>query len=273
MVTAPGQHVHGQGRSIRELEEEDLVPGDLLDRRRVMPAREDVEAVEADSDRGMVGELDDPPRTSVVVDESSPGEGFVRQAYAVHRSLVAEPAQLRGRHLVVVDGGGADVAADQHGVDPEALHEAELRLRPSQHVAELLVRDAFGIAERLVEVEGQAQSACQRGDLLGLLRRADQVGLEDLDAVEPGLRAGMQLLDQGAAQADRRDRRAQAHLSSSPRALGPRVSSRAGLTTSSWWMSSSVAPPDNRRGTTWREMFSMCQLGTWRPATTVASPG
>ena len=55
VVARPGQHVHGQQRSVCELEEEDLRSRDLLDRAGIVAAGEDVEAVEAGADG-----LDDP---------------------------------------------------------------------------------------------------------------------------------------------------------------------------------------------------------------------
>jgi hypothetical protein len=120
---------------------------------------------------------------------------------------VTEPAQLSGRDLVVVDRGGADVAAHQQGVDAEPPHQGELGLRPPQHPRELLLLDALGVAEGLVEVEAQPEPTGERPDLLGALGCGHQVGLEDLDPVEPCLGAGVQLADQRAAQAHGGDRR------------------------------------------------------------------
>ena len=179
---------------------------DLLDRGGVVAAGEDVEAVEADPDGGVVGELHDPPGAAVVVDEPAPGQRLVGEPDAVRRGLLAQPAQLGRGDLVVVDRGRGDVAADQHRVDAEPLHEPELRPRPAQDSGELLLGDALGVAERLVEVQGQPEPRGQGDDLLRAGRRRDQVGLEDLDAVETRLRAGVQLLGQGAAQADGGDR-------------------------------------------------------------------
>ncbi len=234
MVSAPRQHVHGQRRCVCQLDEEDLVAGDPLDRRWVVAAGEDVEAVEAGAHGRMVGALDDPPSAPVVVDEPAPGERLVGQPHAVRRGLVAQPTELLGRHVVIVDRGGADIAADQHGVDAETLHQPELRSRASYDVGELLLGDSLRVAEGLVEVERQPQATRQRGDLLRARGFPDQIRLEDLHAVEPGLGTGVQLLDQGAAQAHRGDRSAHRHPPS-PRSPCPRagVSRRAGLTSSS----------------------------------------
>ena len=67
---------------------------------------------------------------------------------------------------------------------------------------ELRVGDPLRVAERLVEIQRQAEPRGQRRDLLGAGRRRDQVGFEDLDAVEARLGAGVQLVGQRAAEAD-----------------------------------------------------------------------
>ena len=207
VVAAPRQQVHRERGGVGELQEEHLVAGDLLDRRRVVPAGEDVEAVEAGADGRVVGLLHDPPGTAVVVDVPAPGERLVRDPYAVALREVAEPAQLVGRHVVVVDRRRPDVAADEQRVDAEPLHERELGRGPAQHAGELLLVDALGVPERLVQVEREPQPVGERADLLGALRRGHEVGLEDLDPVEARLGAGVQLADQRAAQAHGGDRR------------------------------------------------------------------
>ena len=197
---------------VGELEEEDLRSRDLLDRGGVVAAGEDVEAVEAGPDGLVVRELDDPPGATVVVDEPSPGERFEGDPDAVRRGLLAQPAQLRRGDLVVVDRGRGDVAAHEHRVDAEPLHERELRARPAQDALELRLRDALGVAERLVEVERQPEPCGERDDLLGAGRRGDQVGFEDLDAVEARVGGGVQLVGERAAEADGGDRGAHQSL-------------------------------------------------------------
>ena len=231
VVPAPREDVHDQRRGVGQLQEEDAVSGDLLDLGRVVTTGQDVEAVEAHAHGRVVGELDDAPGASVVVDEPSPRERLVGQPDAVTLGLFAQSPQLCRRDRVVVDGRRADVAADEHGVDAEALHERELGPRTVQHGLELVVSDALRVAEGLVEVEGQPQSAGQRDDFLGTGRRGDQVRLEDLDPVEPGRCGGVQLLDEGAAEADGGDRRSHGVAPHSLGAEGDRI--LAGLRTSS----------------------------------------
>ena len=80
--------------------------------------------------------------------------------------------------------------------DAQSLHECELRARPAQDVLELSLRDALGVAERLVQVERQPEPCGERHDLLGTGRRGDQVGFEDLDAVEARIGGGLELVGQ-----------------------------------------------------------------------------
>ena len=50
VVPAPREHVHGEERGVRQLDEEDLVGRDRLDRFGVVTLGQDVEAVEAHAD-------------------------------------------------------------------------------------------------------------------------------------------------------------------------------------------------------------------------------
>ena len=118
----------------------------------------------------------------------------------------------------------------------EPLHERELRARPAQDALELRLGHALRVAERLVEVERQPEPCGQGHDLLGAGRRGDQVGFEDLDAVEARVGGGVQLVGERAAEADGGDRGA--HRFTPPPREGTRM--RAGLRTISWWTCSSV---------------------------------
>lgn len=115
VMPAPRQHVHGQCGCIGELKEEDLLPRNLRDGRRIVAAGEHVETVEAESHGRVIGEFDDAPRTAVVVDEPSPRQCLERDPESVFGGKVPDPAELVGGHRVVVDGGRRDVAAHQNG--------------------------------------------------------------------------------------------------------------------------------------------------------------
>ena len=156
---------------------------------------------------GWSASCDDAPRPAVVVDEPAPGQRLERHLDVVSRGEVAESAQLIGRHLVGVDGRGRHVAADQDDADAEALRGGEGGACAAQVVGEGVLVDALDVAQRLIEVQRQAEPAAQRADLLRAVVVGDQVGFEQLDAVEARRRAGVQLLGERTAQRHRGDGR------------------------------------------------------------------
>ena len=103
MVAAPLQDVHRHPRRVGELEEEELLAGIVRDPGRIRAAREDVEAVQADAERRMVGALDDPPGVLVVVDVAAPRQRLVGDPQPARGGPLGQLAQLRGGQRVVVD--------------------------------------------------------------------------------------------------------------------------------------------------------------------------
>ena len=167
VVPAPGEHVHAQQRRIRQLHEEDLLSVNGFDRGRIPVAAENVKTVEAGADRGVVGEVHDALGAFEIVDVFAPGEGLVGDLNAVVGGHLAQLLQLRGRDLVVVDGGGAHVAADQDRVDAEPVHEGELAGSPAQVGLQQGFADPVEVPEGLVEVQGQAEVPGQGTDVFG----------------------------------------------------------------------------------------------------------
>jgi hypothetical protein len=206
VVPAPLQDVHRQIRRVGELQEEDPVAGDGVDRGQVGAAREDVERIQAGPERRVTGGLDDPPRVVVFADVAAPGKRLVRDLQAALAGAGRERVELLGGQVIVVDGVGRDVRADQHGVGAELFHHVELGLGAAQVAVQL--GDRFEVAERLIEVDAQAECLRAVADLGGRERRTDQVGLEDLDAVEAGRGGGLELGVERSAQADGGDRAA-----------------------------------------------------------------
>ena len=157
VVPAPLEDVHAQAGGVGELQVEDLVPGDLPDRRRVAAPRQDVKGVEADAERRMIGGGDDPPRMLVLVDVAAPRERFVGDSQAAIGGPVGERAELLGREAVVVDRVGADARADEHRVGAERLHDVELGLGAAQVALEHRGGHGLEVAERLVERDAQPE--------------------------------------------------------------------------------------------------------------------
>ncbi|MCO5571870.1 hypothetical protein L7F22_025618 [Adiantum nelumboides] len=173
VVTAPGQHVHRQVRRVGELQEEQLLAGDVGDPGRVRAAGQDVEGVQAEAERG----------------------------WSAARTASQEASQVGVGGGV--DGVGGHRGAHQHGVGAEPRHDLEGRVRAAQVRREPVGVGRVDVAQRLVEVHRQAQVAAAGADRRRGPRVGEQVRREDLDAVEPGGRGGGELVLQRAGQADR----------------------------------------------------------------------
>ena len=157
VVPAPLQDVHPQPRGVGQLQEEDLLARDLGDRREVGRAREDVEAVQADAQGGVIGALHDAPAVVVLRDVAPPRERLVGDPQAAIRRAGRELVQLLGGEVVVVDGLLADVRAHEHRGGAERLHHVELRLGAAHVRGQGRRCDRFVIAKRLVEVDRQPE--------------------------------------------------------------------------------------------------------------------
>jgi hypothetical protein len=97
---------HVYSRGVGQLQMKDLCSWYDADARRVRLPREHVEAVETQSEGGMVGVADDPPGVRVRVDVSAPCQRLVGDAQATPSGLVGKLVQLFGGKLVVVDAVG-----------------------------------------------------------------------------------------------------------------------------------------------------------------------
>ena len=111
------------------------------------------------SDASVVGEADDAGRRLVAVDEAAPRERLVGDAHAESLGEIAELTQLGRRELLVAAARRRDIAAQEHGLDAETVHERELRRGSPQVLLEQVGADAFEVAERLVEIERQTELA------------------------------------------------------------------------------------------------------------------
>src|SRR5262249_34534082 len=71
-VPAPGEDIEVELRGVRKLNQENPIRGNRRDRRGGKTGRKRMEAVQNDSDRGMVGAPHDLPGIPIVVDIASP---------------------------------------------------------------------------------------------------------------------------------------------------------------------------------------------------------
>lgn len=207
-MPTPLQYVHTHQRGVGELNEEDLLAGDRGEACRVRTTGQNMEAVETDSESGVVRCLDDAPGMVVCVDVAPPRKCLVGDADPVLVRQLGQFAQLHCGQGVVVAGVCGDVGASQRGVDAESTHDTELVLRPAHASGECVGGESFDVTHRLVEEEFEAQVRHPFPDLFGAERTAQQVVLEDLHTVEPGTGHGVELLRQRSTDRDGGDGRA-----------------------------------------------------------------
>ena len=167
MVPAPAEHVQVHRGGVGELDEEQLLGRDLVDGRQIAAARQDVEAVQADPERRVVGGFDHAPRVVVRRHEPPPRQGLVRDPHPVVRGDAREHLQLLGGESVVVDRRRPDVRADEHRVDAEPVHQLELVACSLEGSGEALGGRAFDVAEGLIQVEREPEIGRPLADVLG----------------------------------------------------------------------------------------------------------
>jgi hypothetical protein len=212
VVAAPGEVVHVDLRRVGDLDEEDAVARDRADRAEIGAAREDVKRVEHEPDGGMVGAAHRLPRVAIVVDVAAPGERLEADAQAALRRALAELAQIGRRAVDAAEAVGRDVGADEQQVGAELLHQVELALGAGEGAGALRGRHALEIAEGLQRDDGEAEFLDHAAHGARRAVEGEEIVLEDLDALEARGRDRRQLLVQGAAQRNRRDRSLHASL-------------------------------------------------------------
>ena len=206
-VPAPAEIVHRQTRRVRDLHEEQLVDADVADARARNAAGQGVEAVENQPDRRMIDVADQAPRIAMVERVPRPRERLIADAHAPLRRPLTERRQVIDETRPIADSERRAVRAQQDQIRAELLHDVELSLDALERSRELLGRHAFEIAKRLKQRALHAEVANDAADLAGRARKAQQIVLEDLHAVEAGLGHGAQLAFERAADRNGRDRR------------------------------------------------------------------
>ena len=178
-------------------------PGIVVDARGVRAAGQDVEAVQAQPERGVVGQAHGVPRPLVGDDLRAPRERLVGDAHAVRLGAVGEGVQLLGERVEVGDRVGRDRRSRPGSRSvPSSAITSNLRSARRRLRGEPLGRGGVEVAEGLVEVDRKAQVGAAAADLGGRERRGDEVRLEDLDAVEPGPGGRVELVLERAGDAD-----------------------------------------------------------------------
>ena len=115
------------GASAR-LDQEDAVARDGADGGKIGAARQDVEGVEHQADRGMVGAAHRLPGVAVVVDVPAPGQRLEGDPHAAAGGAVTQLAQVGGGAVDAAQAVGRDVGADHQEIAVQLLHDVELAL-------------------------------------------------------------------------------------------------------------------------------------------------
>lgn len=155
-MAAPLQHIHGQDRGVGHLYEEDLVAGDVADRARVALQRQGMEAVEDHPKGRVVGLAHQVPDLLVGVHVAAPSQRFVADAQAAFAGVLGQQAQVVDQQLFFAQGIGLDVAAHQHQVGAQFLHQVELALGAVEVFLQAVTAAAFKVAKRLEQGDGDA---------------------------------------------------------------------------------------------------------------------
>lgn len=150
----------------------------------------------------MVGLANDVPDLLISIDVPAPGQGFVADPQATAAGALGQQAQVVHQDLPVADTVGGGIAAHQHQVGAQFLHQVELALGTFQVALQAVAAAAFEVAKGLEQGDGDAQVRAHLADFPGAAVVVEQVVLENLHAVETGGGNGFELFRQGTAQGD-----------------------------------------------------------------------
>ncbi|MNZ18563.1 hypothetical protein D3C78_355780 [compost metagenome] len=137
---------------------------------------------------------------------TAPSQGFVADAHAALAGVLGEQAQVVHQQLFFAQGVGLHVAAHQHQVGAQLLHQVELALGAVEVLLQAVAAAALEVAERLEQGDGNTQVGAHLPYLARAAGVIEQVVFEDLDAVKTGGGDGFELFRQGAAQGHGSDR-------------------------------------------------------------------
>ena len=169
-------------------------------------AREDVEAVERQPDRRVVGAPHHLPGVAVIVDVTAPGQRLEADLDAALAGALAELAEVGGGAIDAALRVGRDVAADHHQVAAELAHQVELALGAREGAAALRLRHALEIAERLECDDLQAERGDHARDVARRAVKRQQIAFENFHAGEARGGDRFELFGQSAAERNRCDR-------------------------------------------------------------------
>ena len=201
-MPAPLQNIHGEPRRVGELEEEDSLAGNIRDSRGIVSKRENVEAVEDESEMRVIDRLDDRPGIRVMANVLAPGQRFVPDAQVARGGALGELGKLPDGATSIAVHRGRHVGTEEEHRRAELLHQVELALDAIEVALEHGVGDAFEVAEGLIELDTEAEVGGHAREIARCAVERDQIVLEDLDRVEARRGNRLELVGERSAQTD-----------------------------------------------------------------------
>ncbi|RMS00924.1 hypothetical protein ALP75_204765 [Pseudomonas syringae pv. actinidiae] len=156
-MAAPFQHVHRQNRRIGHLHEEDLVAGDLRNRARVALERQCVEAVEQHTQRRMINLTHQVPDLLPGIDVLAPRQRFITDTQVAGASTLGQQTQVIKQNVFIAHRVGRGIAADQHQVGAQLLHQVEFAFGAVHIALQSVATATFKIAKWLEQGDGDTQ--------------------------------------------------------------------------------------------------------------------
>ncbi|MGX1171402.1 hypothetical protein AB7M32_000127 [Pseudomonas sp. R151218B TE3479] len=159
-----------------------------------------MEAVEQHAKVGVIGLAHNVPDLLIGIDVATPGQRFVTDTQAPRTGPLGQQAQVIDQDLFIADAVGRGVAAHQHQVGAQFLHQVELALGPLQIARQAITTATFEVTKRLEQGDGDAQVGAHLPDFPRAAVVIEKVVLEDFHPVETGGGNGFEFFRQGTAQ-------------------------------------------------------------------------
>jgi hypothetical protein len=154
----------------------------------------------------MVGAPHDFPRVAMIIHVTPPGERFIADAQPSPGGPLTQLTQIGSCPLDTAQRNRRNRGADQNEIRSQLLHDIKLALGAVECAAALRLRQAFEVAERLIERNGKAGVGRHLRHITGRTIEGQEIVLEYFDAVKPGCSDRRQLFWQVTADGNGSDR-------------------------------------------------------------------
>jgi hypothetical protein len=165
-----------------------------------------MEAIQNDPDRIVIGSPNDLPGVSIVVDVTSPRQGFESNTQTPCARSLSQFAKVIGSAFNSTERDGRDIAANEQQIGAQLLHKVEFLFGPAKAFCALGFGHSFKIAKWLESADAEAEIAAHPGNVARSAVEAGKVVLEDFYGIEAGRSDGPELLIEGSANGNRCNR-------------------------------------------------------------------